>query len=162
MRMGRVTADIRVADEVWIATALLHREHPDKADFSLKEIEARLIREDIAGGARPGVMPHISRHCVANAPKDRGRYRILLETGRSRRRLFQPGDPYHPSREGGKSIPDRSAIPAEYHSLLDWYHTWARIEPSADPLLALASRHRRLWRSTNADAYVRELREGFE
>ena len=70
--MGKVTANILVADEVWIATALLHREQPGKADFSLKEIEARLIREDIAGGARPGVMPHISRHCVANAPRDRG------------------------------------------------------------------------------------------
>ena len=40
--MGRVTAAIRVADEVWIATALLHRDHPGAADFSLKEIEGRL------------------------------------------------------------------------------------------------------------------------
>ena len=42
--MGTVTAAIRVADEVWIAAALLHREHPEAADFSLKEIEARLVR----------------------------------------------------------------------------------------------------------------------
>ena len=29
---------VRVADEVWIATALLQREHPDRADFSVAEI----------------------------------------------------------------------------------------------------------------------------
>jgi len=43
--MGRVAAGIRVADEVWIATALVHRERPDTTDFSLKEIEARLVLE---------------------------------------------------------------------------------------------------------------------
>ena len=45
--MGRVTAEVRVADEVWIATALLHRERPRAADFSVKDIEARLEREGL-------------------------------------------------------------------------------------------------------------------
>ena len=43
--MGRVAAGIRVADEVWIATTLVHRERPDTTDFSLKEIEVRLVLE---------------------------------------------------------------------------------------------------------------------
>ena len=160
--MGKVTADIKVADEVWIATALLHREHPDALDFSSRDIETRLEQEAIAGGKRPGVAPHVSRHCVANRPADTGRYRMLFETGKARRRLFRPGDPYDPSREGGKSVPDRDDIPAAYHALLDWY---ARVWASAateDPLLGLAARHRKLWKSVGADNYVRALREGFE
>ena len=159
--MGKVTAAIRLADEVWIATALLHREHPGVADFSLKEIEARLAREGLTDDKRPGVYPHLSVHCVANRPPDKGRYRMLFETAPSRRRLFRPGDPYHPKREGGKIVPDCSEIPANYHVLLDWYaRDWA--PPSAtDPLLALAARHRDLWKAVDPDDYVRHLREGF-
>ena len=36
-----------VADEAWIATALLHREHPDRKDFKTTEIVRRA--EQIAG-----------------------------------------------------------------------------------------------------------------
>ena len=43
--MGKLNAATRVADEVWIATALLHREQPDARDFSLKAIAARLVRQ---------------------------------------------------------------------------------------------------------------------
>ena len=160
--MGKVTAAIRVADEVWIATALLHREHPQASDFSLKEIEARLVREGLTGDKRPGVYPHLSVHCVANRPPDSGRYRMLFETAPSRRRLFRPGDPYHPKREGGKILPDCAAIPAKYHRLLNWYErAWAPALPG-DPLLALAARHRDLWKTVDPDDYVRQLREGFE
>lgn len=159
--MGKVTAALRVADEVWIATALLHREQPGASDFGLKEIEARLVREGLTE-KRPGVYPHLSVHCVANRPPDKGRYRMLFETAPSRRRLFRPGDPYHPSREGGKILPDRAEIPSKYHGLLDWYERqWAPVTPG-DPLLALAARHRKLWRTVDPDDYVRQLREGFE
>ena len=160
--MGKVTAAIRVADEVWIAAALLHREHPGASDFSLKEIEARLVREGLTDLKRPGVYPHLSVHCVANRPPDKGRYRMLFETAPSRRRLFRPGDPYHPKRDGGKMVPNRAVIPARYHSLLNWYERdWAPASPM-DPLLALAARHRDLWKTVAPDDYVRQLREGFE
>ena len=51
--MGRLTADIRLADEIWIAVALLHREQPQAADFSAREITARLRREGLST-ERPG------------------------------------------------------------------------------------------------------------
>ena len=35
----------RVADEVWIATALLHREQPERKDFTIQEIRKRAERE---------------------------------------------------------------------------------------------------------------------
>jgi hypothetical protein len=120
------------------------------------------MREGLTGGKRAGVYPHLSVHCVANRPPDGGRYRMLFETAPSRRRLFRPGDPYHPKREGGKVVPDRTEIPAKYHALLDWYERdWAPTPP-ADPLLALAARHRDLWKTVDPDDYVRQLREGFE
>jgi hypothetical protein len=160
--MGKLTAAIRVADEVWIATALLHRERPRDADFSLKEIEARIEKERLTGDARAGIYPHLSVHCVANRPPNGGTYRILFETAPSRRRLFRAGDPYHPKREGGKTTPDPAHIPSKYHRLLDWYkREWAS-QPPVDPLLALAERHKSLWKGVDADQYVRALREGFE
>ncbi|OFW14473.1 MAG: hypothetical protein A3F70_16695 [Acidobacteria bacterium RIFCSPLOWO2_12_FULL_67_14] len=160
--MGKVTASIRVADEVWIATALLHREHPEAADFSLQEIAARLEREALTEIRRPGVYPHLSVHCVANRPPTTGTYRMLFETAPSRRRLFRAGDPYDPRRQGGKIVPNRAEIPPLYHELVDWYErTWAPAATS-DPLLELAARSRGLWKGVNADDYVRRLREGFE
>lgn len=159
--MGRLTAAIRLADEVWIATALLHREHPEAADFSLKDIQHRMAREHLAD-ARPGIAAHVSVHCVANRPPDNGRYLMLLETAPSRRRLFRPGDPYHPKREGGKMVPEREEIPPKYHALIDWYRTMWTQERDGDPLLALAARHRDVWKKIDADDYVRRLREGFQ
>ena len=160
--MGKLTAAIRVADEVWIATALLHRERPREPDFSLKDIQARIEREGLTEDARAGIYPHLSVHCVANRPPNGGTYRMLFETAPSRRRLFRRGDPYHPKREGGKTAPDRNQIPAKYHRLLDWYEREWELPPPADPLLALAERHRDLWKGLDADEYVRSLREGFE
>ena len=160
--MGKTTAGIKLADEVWIATALLHREHPEASDFSLKEIALRLRREQIASEERAGVQPHLTLHCVANRPPNPGRYRMLFETGRSRRRLFRPGDPYHPEREGGRVKPERGDIPPKYHPLLDWYEREWAPAPTRDPLLALAARYRDLWKDVDADDYVRRLREGFE
>jgi hypothetical protein len=59
-------------------------------------------------------------------------------------------------------VPNRSEIPPKYHPLLDWYERdWAPASPS-DPLLALAARHRDLWKTVDPDDYVRQLREGFE
>jgi hypothetical protein len=89
--MGKVTAEIKLADEVWIATALLHREHPEASDFTLREIVARMVREGF--GERKGIYPHVSSHCVANRPGSTGNYRTLFETAPARRRLYRTGEP---------------------------------------------------------------------
>ena len=31
---------LKVADEVWLSTALLHRDHPDRSDFRLKKLSS--------------------------------------------------------------------------------------------------------------------------
>src|SRR5215471_9914600 len=109
--MGKMTATVKVADEVWIALALLHREHPGRADFTVKEIEARVAAEGLTDENRPGVYLHASVHCVANRPPQGGRYRMMFQTGPTRRRLFRVGDPYDSARERGKISPERDEIP---------------------------------------------------
>ncbi len=156
----------KVADEVWIAVALLHREHPARPDFTVEEIMERATRAAGSEPLRPGVYVHIVQHCVANRPPSPGRYRMLVETGSGRRRLFRLGDSYHPQREGSKMVPEREDLPDEYRNLLDWYHDWncdsieTRIKN--DPLLALRGDGKDLWADEPADEYVRRLRKGWE
>jgi hypothetical protein len=159
--MQRATDVIKVADEVWVATALLHREQPNRSDFSLKEIAERLRIENLAGGIRAGVYPHISVHCVANVAPNPGRYRMLMATGPSRRRLFKAGDLAHPKRDRSKIIPQRLELPAGYHDLLDWYQLeWSVSTAAQDPLLALEGRAGHAWAGESADVFVRRMREG--
>ena len=159
-------ARVKVADEVWIATALLHRENPEQTDFSVDEIVDRAVKEQIAGAIRPGVYVHAIQHCVANRPANPARYRMLLETQPGRRRLFRKGDPYHQTREGSKIIPKPEEIPAGYGNLLRWYQDWSRAttrrSPDTDPILGLAGSGKDLWADEPADEYVRRLREGWE
>lgn len=160
--MNPVASVLSVADEVWIATALLHREQPDRADFTLSEIVARAEKEGVAPGHRPGLRTHASRHCVANVPPSPARHRLLFETGKSRRRLFQPGDPYHPGRREGKTHPERADLPEAYRALVDWYLEDVAPDLRADPLLALYGSWASLLDGKSADDYVRELREGWD
>jgi hypothetical protein len=158
--------DVKVADEVWVVTALLHHEQPAKADFAVDEIMARADREKLVGRLRPGVYAHVVQHCVANRPPNSGRYRMLVETAPGRRRLFRLGDSYQPQREGSKITPEIENLPERYRSLVAWYQDWNRdtLEDRIknDPLLALYGSGRKLWADEPADEYVRRLREGWE
>jgi hypothetical protein len=158
--------ELKVADEVWIAAALLHRELPGQADFSVEEIVARAAKEGLTGSLRPGVYVHVVQHCVANRAPNPGRYRMLFETGPGRRRLFRKGDAYHPAREGAKTTPRLEELPNGYDGLLTWYRNWCsgalQSGPPLDPLLSLLGSGRRLWADEHADDYVRRLRAGWE
>jgi hypothetical protein len=158
--------ELKVADEVWIAAALLHRENPGRSDFSIEEIVGRVRREGLSGRLRPGVRVHVTQHCVANRPPNPARCRMLVETGRGRRRLYRVGDPFNPRRRNSKVLPARADIPAAYHYLIDWYEsTYAPRQPEAptsDTLLALMGSGKELWSREGADKYVRRLRGGWE
>lgn len=172
---------IRIADGVWIATALLHREHPDRPDFTESEIQARFLAEGLPRGKHPNSLPaNINSHCVANRPRSRkksdptklqgGPYRILYETRSGFKRLFRSGDDFHPDRaqpkKPSKMFPRREEIPQQYWYLLDWYEEWIRpggnVVPVAniddDPLLRLRGSGRHIWADEHADAYVERLR----
>lgn len=160
------TIRTKVADEVWLAVALLHRERPEQTDFAVEEIMAQAAKASGKEPLRPGVYVHVVQHCVANRPPNPGRYRMLFETAPGRRRLFRNGDNYDPARERAKMVPATEEIPSEYSDLLDWYRDWSRdsIEDRIknDPLLALYGDGKDLWADEKADDYVRRLREGWE
>ncbi len=156
---------IRVADEVWIAAALLHRRYPDREDFTVGEIVRRAADERVTGAAavRPGVQSHAYLHCVANRPPNPGRYRMLVETSKGRRRLFRPGDPCHPLRAAGKAVPEARAVPAPYRGLIDWYRRdyadGGGGGAEADPILALRGAGRAP-AGGDPDAWLARLRRG--
>jgi hypothetical protein len=166
MKTARPITSLKVADEVWVVAALLHREHPKQLDFTIEQIMERATKEAGQQPLRPGVYVHVVQHCVANRPPNPGRYRMLFETTPGRRRLFRNGDNYDPAREGAKTIPAREDIPSEYSSLLDWYRNWGQdsVEERIknDPLLALYGDGKDLWADEPADEYVRRIREGWE
>jgi len=163
-RVKIAIAELKVADEVWVATALLHREHPKAADFTIGEIVDRARSEGLHKPLRPGVYVHAVQHCVANRPPNPGAYRMLFETRPGRRRLFRHGDPYHAQREGKKIVPDE--LPPTYTDLLTWYRQWSaqasRNSMQTDRLVALRGSGKHLWADEHADDYVRRLRESWE
>jgi len=59
---------LKIADEVWLATAQLHQEHPEADDFSVDEIVCRAGKFEDPAAIRPGVYVHVIQHCVANRP----------------------------------------------------------------------------------------------
>lgn len=153
-----------VADEVWIATALLHRQHPERSDFTVGEIVRQAEAAKVAGSPlRPGVQVHAYLHCVANKVPNSGRHRMLFETSKGRRRLFRPGDPCHPRRLSGKDVPLADDIPTAYRKLLDWYRNEYASDAGrdADPILSLRGLGKAIWADEDADAYVDRLREGW-
>jgi hypothetical protein len=157
---------IKVADEVFIAAALLHREHPDRDDFTVDEIVHRVAEENIVGEVRPGIQAHIYSHCVANRPPQPGPHRMLYATGTGTRRLVLAGDDVHPERTG-KVFPDPEDVPSKYHELIDWAKT--RYSQSAAPssrwlegVMQMRGMGRELWKDEDPDEYVRQLREGWE
>ena len=152
---------LRVADEVWIAAALLHRQYPDRDDFTVREIVRRAAAEKASGAAalRPGVQSHAYLHCVANRAPNPGRYRMLVETAKGRRRLFRPGDPCHPLRARARCVPEPGAVPPAYRGLIAWHlGACGAGDGGTDPILALAGRAGGV--PGGADGWLARLRGG--
>jgi|ERR1700756_4532332 hypothetical protein len=160
------TEPLKVADEVWIATALLHKENPTRGDFTVAEIIERARAENITGEMRSGVQVHAYLHCVANRPPNPGRYRILYATGKNTRRLFREGDDFDPRRRAGKVTPSKENIPAKYRPLLDWYAQKyvGRMKRGTerDPILGLRGLGKQIWVGEDPDDYVSRVRGGWE
>src|SRR5450432_365744 len=107
-----------IANEIWIAAALL--QHEGRADFSVREVVDRILREPL-DEYRPGLQVHASNHCVASKAPNPAEHRFLHETGRGRRRLYRTGDEYHPNRRKGRTHPSADELPEKYRYLVTWY-----------------------------------------
>ncbi len=160
--------DLLLADRIWISVALLHRELPEREDFSKDEIRRKLRDSDLAGGIKPGsVSAHLKEHLIANVPTTSTKYIMLYETRPGFLRLFRPGDPIDQCRQSrpAKQVPRREQIPLEYHSLLDWYEGWSKQDSASskfswedDPLIQLIGSGKHIWADEHADQYVENLR----
>lgn len=159
---------ILVADETWVALASLHKQHPARQSFSAKEILEQVKREHAFPELRPGVQVHIHQHNVANAEPNPARQRMFYRREDDTLRLYRPGDPAHPSRQG-KMAPKRSELPEKYHYLLEWYEqvyckrdSDTRTSQSLDPILQMWGLGKEIWKGVDADEYVRSLREDWD
>jgi hypothetical protein len=161
---------VKVADELYLIVALLHRENPSQDAFSVAEIAARAAFEGL-GGAREdqrSLKQHAYEHAAANvAPGKRGgRYRMVFRQEDNRIRLLWPSDYVHPERHQ-KFHPEPSEVPERYHELLAWAKS--RQEPAGidakgwlSGLLGLRGLGKQVWAGVDPDEYVRSLREGWQ
>ena len=159
-----IAAPLKVADEVFLVVAALHRTRPEREDFTVGEIMEQARELNLSGGLRPGVEIHVRQHSVANLPPNPGRYRTLYAVGK-RRRLLAPGDPTHQERDG-KIWPELDEIPAEFHDLVHWARQRFGMSivraAGLSELIGLRGTGRELWRDEPADAYVQRLRENWQ
>jgi hypothetical protein len=161
--------EIKLADRIWLAVALLHRENPSQDDFDREAIRRKLRETGLMEGLKPqSVAAHLKEHLVANVPPSSTKYLMLYETRKGFLRLFRIGDSIDPGRQSSrpsKHIPKRDEIPADYRSLLDWYETWSRqaspvqsFNYEDDPLIRLIGSGKHIWADEHADECVENLR----
>ena len=89
---------------------------------------------------------------------------MLFETRKGHRRLFRPGDHFHPKRSTGKDLPREEEVPPTYRKLLDWYrreYVGSGEDGETDPILSLRGTGKSVWADEDADAYVQRLRESW-
>lgn len=163
---------VKVADELYIAVALLHREHPDRDAFSISEILERAVAENL-GASRSdqrSLRLHAYEHAAGNVPPGKvgGRYRMVFREPDNRIRLLRTSDEVHPDRHQ-KWHPEKSEVPSRYHDLLDWAWSWQsspkfRREATAwlPGLQRLKGLGKEIWKGVDPDAYVKNLRQGWQ
>jgi hypothetical protein len=158
---------ILVADECWLALAMLHRSLPDRESFSAREIMEKLRTEHIHHDLRPGLQPHIHLHNVANLNPNSAKYRMFYRLEDGTLRLFKPGDSTHPARKG-KSCPKRKDLPKRYHLLIDWYEKeYCNGSIGGDPssaanlILEMRGVGKEIWPEGGGDAFVEAQRSGW-
>lgn len=188
MTAQALSVEVSCAAEVFLATALLHKEQPGRPEFTIQEIVNRAANEKITDELRSGVSVHASQHCVANKAPNPAKHRMLFATGKHTRRLLLPGDEVHPERTG-KTFPEAGEIPEKYLTLLEWakkrYAGGRNGSMSHDlagdsgmgktqdretetpqrwlgSLLEMEGLGKECWKDVDPDEYVRKLREGWE
>jgi hypothetical protein len=148
---------MKVADAVWVATALLHIRNPELDRFSAEDIVRDVQALRLTQAASKSIWQHVNQHCVANREPNPNRPRMLYALGKGDRRLFKDGDNFQPARAGSPTHPEWSSLPMEFKDLQRWYEEeWNA--SSVDPLLALEG----TWTFGHAEEYLRNLRQGWD
>jgi hypothetical protein len=158
--------EIKVADELFLIVALLHRENPDKSAFSLREIMARAEQENMTGKIRPGVKQHAYEHAVANIKPGSGKYRMLYRTAEGKVRLLHAGDDVHPERTG-KIWPNPEEVPERYRPLIVWAQKqYAQPKSQGarwlEGIFQMRGLGKKLWAGQDPDDYVNQVRKDWQ
>lgn len=162
---SQLESHLLLADRIWIAVAMLHRQAPLHEDFSTAEIRTKLRETGLSNGLKPSsIAAHLKQHLVANVPPSTTGYRMLFQTQSGNLRLFRSGDYTDPQRKS-KQMPKRDQISPQYHPLLDWYAEWSQKSSAIekpdwkdDPLIRLIGSGKHIWADEHADDYVENLR----
>ena len=148
---------LRIADKIWIAAALMQREHHARRSFKREEIVSKLNSLRLGATKLSAVHAYFSGRrvpCYLHSEHD--------ET----LRLARPSDNV-PGRSRGRFAPEKEQLPVEYQTLVDWY--WTKYAPASnpsdlenDPVLKLRGVGKELWgRLGGGDAFIRGLRENW-
>ena len=150
--------NMKVSDEVWIATALLHWEQPSRTSFEASEIRDRAQALHPGEPLRAGVNPHLYLHCVANLPPNTATYRMLYRLPDKTLRLYRSTDRCDEGRAKGRTTPNESDLPANYRSLLSWYRQEydAKVEAEDDPVLGLIGLGKEAWKKLGGGEAILE------
>ena len=162
---------VKVADELFLVVALLHRENPDRTSFEIREILERAKREGLGDDRsdQKSLKQHAYQHAAANMPPDvrGGKYRMVFREPDNTVRLLCPTDYVHPDRYQ-KLYPSAEEVPRKYHELLDWAKSRCQGMAAEKAARWLAGLHqlkglgKDIWKGIDVDEYVRGLREGWE
>jgi hypothetical protein len=151
---------LKIADAIWVATALLHLGRPAQNAFTIDEIVEKTVSLGLTNAAEKSIRQHVLQHCEALSKPQPNRSRILYATRTTHRRLFRTNDRCHAGREGAPTHPEWSALPPEYDHLRHWYEeVWNVRSQEQDPLLAAIGTGREIWADQHADEYIAELRD---
>ncbi len=159
---------VKVAHELFLVVALLHREMPERNSFTIPEILTRASREGLGESRadQKSLKQHAYEHAAANVPPGQGKYRLVFREKDNSIRLLKPSDHVDPNLNG-KQWPLLEDIPERYHELVKWARK--RYESSGekparwlDGLFQLRGLGKEIWQGVDPDEYIRELREGWE
>lgn len=161
-------AGVKVADELFLIVAFLHREAPERRSFSIAEVVKRAEREGLGGERRDqkSLKQHAYEHAAANVPPGQGKYRMVFKEADNSIRLLRSADYVHPERNG-KQWPLLHEIPERYHELVEWAKQRYKTEKGEpvrwlDGLFRLRGLGKEIWKGVDPDEYVRSLREGWD
>ena len=116
---------VKVADAIWVSTAMLHASEGIHESFSRGRICDQVVKEIDSSKNAGSIMHNISVHCLANRPaksKSDNHCKLYRES-RGRYRLYRSGeDDRDPSRRGCHVEPDRERLPPEHRKWIEWYH----------------------------------------
>ena len=119
-----VSYPVKIADAIWVATAMLHESEGVHASFSKDRICDQVVNEIDSSKNVGSIMHNISVHCLANRPaksKSDNHCKLYMES-KEKYRLYRTGeDDRDPSRRACSVEPDRGRLLPEHHKWIDWY-----------------------------------------